>query len=182
MHHVTKNGAMLLSSEPDRCTQVRYASVINTGNVTDDCLSSLSPRCSLTVLQLYIHVHENSEVQNGSDVGSQKQAPQNSLVCRWWRVEPSHNHTLISLCFFFSLLDYGWSHTTRTNRDDDRWSFCARSRQRPEVEFSFWFSTYQWYHHQSALLRLGITVAVRQVKPALLWKKRKEIFKKYLWS
>ena len=71
---------MPLSSEPDRCTHVRYASVINTGNVTDDCFSSLSPRCSLTVLQLYIHVHENSEVRNNSDVGSRKQA-QNSLVC-----------------------------------------------------------------------------------------------------
>ena len=35
--------------------------------------------------------------------------------------------------FFFSLLDHGSQHTTRTNRDDDRWSFCARSRQRPEV-------------------------------------------------
>ena len=73
---------MPLSSEPDRCTQVRYASVINTGNVTDDCFSSLSPRCRLTVLQLYIDVHENSKVRNGSDVGSRKQAPQNSMVCR----------------------------------------------------------------------------------------------------
>ena len=81
--------------------------------------------------------------------------------------------------FFFSLLDHGSSHTTCTNRDDDQWSFCARSRQRPEVEFSFWFST---YHHQSALLRLGIAIAVRQVKPALLWKKRKEILKKYWCS
>ena len=38
------------------------------------------PSCSLTNLQLYIHVHENSEVRNDSDVGSRKQAPQNSLV------------------------------------------------------------------------------------------------------
>ena len=82
------------------------------------------------------HVHENSEVRNGSDVESRKQAPQNSLVCRWWRFESSHNHTLTSL-YFFSLLDHGSSHTTRTNRDDEWWSFCARSRQRPEVEFSF---------------------------------------------
>ena len=52
---VNQNGAL---------TQVRYTSVINTGNVTDDCFSSLSPRCSLTVLQLYIHVHENSEVRS----------------------------------------------------------------------------------------------------------------------
>ena len=54
---------MPLSSEPDRCTQVRYAAVINTGNVTDGCLSSLSPRCSLTVLQLYIHVHDTVKLQ-----------------------------------------------------------------------------------------------------------------------
>ena len=108
---MTKNGAMPLSSEPDRCTQVRYASVNNTGNVTDDCFSSLSPRCSLTVLQLYIDVHENSEVRNGSDVGSRKQAPQNSLVCRWWKVETSHNHTLTSLCFFF--LFWTMDHRTR---------------------------------------------------------------------
>ena len=44
-------------------------------------------------------------------------------------------------CFFlfFFFLDHGSSHTTFTDRDDDRWSFCARPRQRPEVEFSFWF-------------------------------------------
>ena len=35
-HHVMKNGAMPLSREPDRCTQVRYASVINSVNITDD--------------------------------------------------------------------------------------------------------------------------------------------------
>ena len=54
---------MPLSSEPE----VRYASVINTGNVTDDYFSSLSSRCGLTVLQLYIHLHENSGVRNDSD-------------------------------------------------------------------------------------------------------------------
>ena len=62
-----KNRTMLLSSKPAWCTQVRSASVTNTENVMDDCFSSLSPHCSLTYLQLYIHVHENSEVQNGSD-------------------------------------------------------------------------------------------------------------------
>ena len=68
---------MQLFSEPDRCTQVRYALVTNTGSVTNDCFSSLSPRCSLTNLQLCINEHENSEVQNGSDIGgSPKQAPQ----------------------------------------------------------------------------------------------------------
>ena len=41
-------------------------------------------------------------------------------------------------CFFFlSLLDHGSPHTTRANRDDNPWSFCARSRQRTEVKFSF---------------------------------------------
>ena len=33
--------------EPDRCTQVRYASVTNTGSVTDGCFSSLSPALQL---------------------------------------------------------------------------------------------------------------------------------------
>ena len=94
------------------------------------------------------------------------------IKTKQWRVETLHNHTLTSLCFF-SLLDHGSSHTTCTNRDDDLWSFCARFRKRPEVEFSFWFST---YHHQSALLRLGIAIAVRQVKPALLWKKKERKF------
>ena len=60
---------MPLSSETDQCTQVRYASVINRGNVTDDCFPSLSPRCSLADLQLYIHVHDHSEVQNGATSG-----------------------------------------------------------------------------------------------------------------
>ena len=32
------------------------------------------PRCSLTDLQLCVNVQENSEVQNGSDIGSPKQA------------------------------------------------------------------------------------------------------------
>ena len=34
---------------------------------------------------------------------------------------------------FFSLLDHRSLHRTRANRNDDPWSFCARSRQRPEV-------------------------------------------------
>ena len=71
---------MPLSSKPDCCTQVRFALVTNTGNVTDDRFSSLSPRYNVTDLQLYIHVHENSEVQNGSDTWSWKQVLQNSLV------------------------------------------------------------------------------------------------------
>ena len=65
-------------------------------------------------------------------------------------------------------------HTTRTNRGDDRWSHCARSSQRSKVKFSFEFSTND---HQKALLSLGFTIAVSQVTPALLWKKRKDIFK-----
>ena len=66
---MTKNGAMPPSSEPDWCTQVRNGSVTNTGNVTDDCSSSLSPICSLTDVLLYSHIHENSEVQNGRNIG-----------------------------------------------------------------------------------------------------------------
>ena len=57
------------SSEPDWCTQVRYGSVTNTGNVTDDCFSSPSPICSLTDVLLYSHIHEISEVQNGRNIG-----------------------------------------------------------------------------------------------------------------
>ena len=75
---------MPLSSEPDRCTQVRYASVTNTGSVTDDCFSSLSPpplRCSLIDLQLCVNVQVNSEMQNGSDIASPKQAPNKT---RWF--------------------------------------------------------------------------------------------------
>ena len=50
---------------------------------------------------LYID-NSRVHVQNGSDrdIESWKQAPRNSPVCRWWRVETSHNHTLTSLCFF----------------------------------------------------------------------------------
>ena len=36
------------------------------------------------------------------------------------------------------------------------------------------------FHHQSALLSLGIAIAVKQVTSALFWTKRKEIFKKIL--
>ena len=57
------------SGEPDWCSQVRYDSVTNTGNVTDDCFSSLSPICSLTDVLLYSHINENSEVQNGRNIG-----------------------------------------------------------------------------------------------------------------
>ena len=96
-----ENGAMPLSSEAEWCTEVRYTSVINTGNVTDDCFSSVSPRSSVTVLQLYIHVHGNSEVQNSTDIGSRKLSPQNSLVCEWWRAEASHNPRWLPCVFFF---------------------------------------------------------------------------------
>ena len=82
------------------CNQVRYSSVINTGNVTKDCVSSLSARCSMTDLQLYIHLHDNSEVQNGSDIRSRRQAPQNSLVVDDEGYDTRHNYTLTSLCFF----------------------------------------------------------------------------------
>ena len=68
-------------------------------------------RCILTVLQLYIHVHDDSEVRNGSEIGSRKQVPQNSLVCGWWRVETSFNHTLISPLFF--LFWRSMDHRTR---------------------------------------------------------------------
>ena len=38
-------------------------------------------------------------------------------------------------CVFFSLLDHGSPHTTRTNRDDDRWNFVARSRHTRKSSF-----------------------------------------------
>ena len=40
------------------------------------------PRCSLTDLQLCVNVQENSEVQNGSDIGSPKQAPKTRWFCK----------------------------------------------------------------------------------------------------
>ena len=146
-----ENGAMPLSSERDWCTQVRYASVIKTGNVTDDWFSSLSLRCSLTALQLYIHVCENSEVRNGSHIGSRNRL----LKARWFVDDAGLSLRTITRwlpCVSFSL-DHWSPHTTSANRDDDQWSFCTRSRQRPEVKFSFLFSM---FHHQSALLSLGI--------------------------
>ena len=75
------------------------------------------------------------------------------------------------LVFFF--LFWTMDHCTRLvpiATTIDGTSACARSGQRPEVEFSFQFST---YHVQSALLRVGIAIAVRQVKPAPLWKKER---------
>ena len=65
---------MQLSSDTDRCTQVRYSSVINTGNVTVNCfLLRCPPAASLTDLQLCSNVHENSKVKNGCDIRSSKQ-------------------------------------------------------------------------------------------------------------
>ena len=68
---------------------------------------------------------------------------------------------------FLSLLDHESPQATRTIRDDDRRSSSARPNAR-KYKFPFYFSM---NHHQRALLRLGITTAVRQVTPALLWKK-----------
>ena len=157
MHQVTKTGAMSPSREPDWCTQALYASVIYTRSVTDDCFSSLSPRCSLSDVQLYIHVLDNSEVQNGSSIRSRKRAPRNSLVCGLI-LGQSHADFLAFILF---------------------WTLDHRIRLVPiATTFSFKFST---YHHQSALLNLGIAIAVRQVTPALLWKKERKFSKKNSW-
>ena len=95
--------------------------------MTDDCFSSLPPRCSLTNLQLYIHVRENSEVQNGSDIWSLKQVLQNSLVLNMMNgCDFAQSHADF---FFFFFLDHGSPQATRTNRDHDRRFFCARSCQ-----------------------------------------------------
>ena len=83
-----------------------------------------------------------------------------------WYFAQSHSDFTV---FFFFLLDNESPQVTRADCDDDRLSFCARSRQRSEVKFSFEFST---YHHESALLSLEITTAVWQVTPALLWKNK----------
>ena len=61
------------------------------------------PRCSLTDLQMCVNVQENSEVQNGSDIGSPKQASapnKTRWFCKRWRVDTSRNHTLTSLFVF----------------------------------------------------------------------------------
>ena len=124
------NAPRPLSSEPDWCTQVRYASVINTGNVTDDCFSSLSPRschCSLTVLQLCTSTSTKTakcETVATSGLGNRL------LKTRWFLDDERSTLRTITRwlpCVFFSLLDHGSLHTTRTNRDDDRWYFCMRS-------------------------------------------------------
>ena len=62
-----------------------------------------SPLCSLTDLQLCINVHENSEVQNGSDIGSPKRTPKTRCFLNLWRVDKilrSITPVLTSLCFF----------------------------------------------------------------------------------
>ena len=59
------------------------------------------PRCSLTDLQLCVNVKEKREVQNGSDIGSPKQAPKTRWFCERRRADTSRNHTLTSLCFLF---------------------------------------------------------------------------------
>ena len=101
---------MPLSSEREWCTQVRYASVINTGNVTDDCFSSLSPRCSLTVLQLYIHVHETAKCETVATSGLG-----NRLLKTCWFVDDEglslHTITRWLPCFFFFLF---WTMDRRT--------------------------------------------------------------------
>ena len=93
------------SSEPDWWTQDRYGSVINTGSVTDDCFSSLSPICILTNALLYSHMQENSEKQNGRNIGSRKQAPQNSLVSSLVLQTIKSNHRLTSsgFCLFWTM-------------------------------------------------------------------------------
>ena len=104
------------SSEPDWCTQVRYASMINAGNVTDDCFSSLSARCSVTDLQLCIRAHENSEVQNGSDIGSRKKAPPNSVglyMRKGWDFAQSHAYFVVFFSSFGPWITASDSHQSR---------------------------------------------------------------------
>ena len=169
---MTKNRTILLSSKEDWPRQARFAWVTNTGNVTDDCFSSLSAPCSLTDMQPYIRVHENSHVQNGSDIWSWIQVLQNSLVLRrgkGWDFAQSNADFLVLL----SLLDDRSPQATRTSHDDDRWFFCARSRPRPEVKFNSNFRrTVVDYH----TLRAPITA---QLSPTLRWAKR--VKKKERW-
>ena len=121
---------MPLSSETDWCTQVRYASVIYTGNVTDDCLASLSPRCSLPILQLFLRIHGNSRVQNGIDIGSRNRL----LKTRWLVDDEGLTFRTIHAgfhVFSLSLLNHGSPHRTRTDHDDDRWSFRCLTSPKP---------------------------------------------------
>ena len=169
---------MPLSSEPGRCTQVRYASVINTGNVTDDCFSLLSPCCSLTVLQLYIHVHDNSEVQNGCDIGSRKQAAQNSLVCRWWRIETSHDQTLASLCFFFLFGRWITAHDSYQSR---RRSMVLLRSISPTPEVDQVFILVFDVPSPKCFAQPGDRHRCQGSNTGSL-KKRKKFFKNYSWS
>ena len=161
-----------------RFTQVRYALASNIGNVTVDCFSELSPRCSLTEQKLCIHVHDNSEVQNTSDIESRKQAPQNSLVCIRYSVQTSYNQELTSLCFFFTF----WPWITARNWYLAGRRSTVRLRSVSSTPRSPVFNLLSAYHHKSALLSLGITIAVRQRKPALLWNNEQKFSKNHFWS
>ena len=61
---------------------------------------SLSLRCSLTDLQLYIHEHETAKCKTVATSTLGNTYFKTRWFCGWWRVETLHNHTLTSLCFF----------------------------------------------------------------------------------
>ena len=86
---------------------------------------------------------------------------------RWWRVETSHNHTRTSLCFF----SFGpWITASDSYQSRRRSMVLLRSiSPTPGGEvfiLTFGVPSPKW------LFSLGITIAVRQGTPALLWKKK----------
>ena len=136
------------------------------------------PRCSLTILQLYIHVSENSEVRNGSDIGSRKQAPQNSLVCRWWRVEPLHNHTLASLCFFVSFGPWITAHDSYQSRRRSMVLLHSISPTPGSQVFILVFDV----PSPKCFAQPGHRHSCQASNTGSALEKRKEIFEKYSWS
>ena len=170
-HHVTRNRTAPLASKTNWCTQVRYTRwpTLEMSRMTAFL------RCPPLQSNRPAAVHPRTRKQRRAkrqrhrvlETGTSKLA---GLVDD----EGLRLHTITRwLLCAFSLLDHWSPQATRTNRQDDWWFFCARSRQRPEVKFLFKFSTYR---HQKTLLSMGITKALGQVKPALLWK-RKVLFK-----
>ena len=95
--------------------------------------------------------------------------------CGWWMVETSRNHTLTSVFFFFlfSTMDYRKRHAPIATTIAGSSSLDLANARKWSFHSNFWRTI-----TKNALFNLGITIFVRQVTPALLWK-RKVIFKKY---
>ena len=151
--------------------------MINTEKVTDDCFSSLSPRCSLTDMQLFIHVLKTAKCKTVTIF-----VLRNRFFKTRWFVDDEelrlHNHTLTSLCFSFSFEP--WFTASDSYQLRGRWLvlLCSISPTPRSEVFLLIFDV----SSPKCFVQPGDHHPCRASNTGYALKKRKEIFKNYSTS